>query len=354
MRQTNMIVRRLSLGAGLVVLSAAAAAQSNVTLYGVMDTYLGHTNAGGKGSMTDQQSGGWAASRWGLRGSEDLGGGLRAVFTLENGILTNSGGFADSTRVFNRQSYLGLAGGWGEVRLGRQNSPAFWMLGSMDAFNGATYGSLLNNVSGYTPRFDNVIYYVSPEFSGLKVQGGHALGNQPAGQPRSGLAATMLGVEYKSGPFWVGMNHSQQNSANTSVKAKATFLGGNWDWGSGKVYLGLHRGNMNGAALATNVAGRDYDAWSLSADWRITPAITLGALYGRANDKTAFNGDAKQASLLATYTFSKRTMVYSTITRLENSGGATFSLGAAGPITRNVPAAGQDVSGFQVGIRHQF
>ena len=346
--------RKLPVFAALTVLASAAAAQSSVTIYGVADMYVGHTSAGGKGSVTSLDPGGLAASRIGFRGVEDLGGGLKALFTLENGILSDTGGAADATRAFNRQSWVGIGSGWGEFRFGRQNTPAFWMCGQMDAASCATYASLLNNTSGYTPRFDNMLYYMSPDMSGFKAQGGVSLGEQQSPANKSGMNAHMLGLEYKGGNFWVGFNHASQNSANNTVKAKATFLGGNWDFGQGKVYAGLHRGNMNGANMATNVQGRDYDAWSLSADWRVSGATTIGILHGRANDKTAFNGDASQTSLIATHALSKRTTIYSTATRLRNENGATFSLGAAGPITRNVPLAGQSVSGFQVGIRHTF
>ena len=348
-----MKLRNLSAAVAVGLAASAAGAQSGVTIYGIVDQYVGHTNAGGRGSVNSLDAGGLAASRIGFRGTEDLGGGLKASFTLENGLLSDTGAAADAARAFNRQSWVGLGGGWGEFRFGRQNTPAFWMCGQLDAAGCATYASLLNNTSGYTPRFDNMLYYMSPDLNGFKAQGGIALGEQQAPAAKSGLNATMFGLEYKASSFWVGLNHASQNSANDTAKAKATFFGGNWDHGNGKVYLGLHRGTMNGANMATNVQGRAYQAWSLSADWRFG-ATTLGVLYGRADDRTATSFDAKQASLIATHALSRRTTLYGTLTRLSNENGAAFSLGAAGPITRNVPLAGQDVSGFQLGVRHTF
>jgi len=349
-----MKLRKLTVLVALTFVASAATAQSSVTIYGVADMYIGHTNAGGKGSVTSLDAGGIAASRIGFRGVEDLGGGLKALFTLENGVLSDTGAVADATRAFNRQSWLGIGSSWGEFRFGRQNTPAFWMCGQLDAAGCATYASLLNNTSGYAPRFDNTLYYISPDLSGFKVQGGVSLGEQQSPASKSGLNAHLFGMEYKGRKFWVGFNHASQNSANKTAKAKASFVGGNYDFGQGKVYAGFHRGNMNGANMATNVQGRNYSAWALSADWRVTPATTVGVLHGRANDTTAFNGDARQTSLIATHTLSKRTTVYSTLTRLQNQNGAAFSLGAAAPITRNVPLAGQSVSGIQIGIRHTF
>jgi branched-chain amino acid transport system substrate-binding protein len=124
----------------------------------------------------------------------------------------------------------------------------------------------------------------------------HGAERSPAN--KSGLNAPMLGVEYRAEKFWVGMNHATQNSSNT-VNAKATFVGGNLDYGQGKVYAGFHRGNMNGANMATNVQGRD--------------------------------ADVKQTSLIASHTLSRRTMLYSTLTKLQNSNGGTLLAGRRGP-----------------------
>lgn len=333
------------------LISTAAPAQSNVTVYGVLDQYLGRTTAKGGDSKTSLDSGGLMASRLGFRGTEDLGGGLKANFLIEHGFSADTGAAADTARSFNRASWLGLSGNFGELRLGRQNTPQFFMLGSMDAFGGATYGSLLNNVSGYTPRFDNTIHYIAPEFSGVKLQAGLSLGEQ-ASSSRA-LNAYLLGAEYRQSNLYVGLNHAQQNSADASVKAKATFLGGNYDYGSGKVYVGLFAGDTPGANMGANTKGRDTRAWSISADYRFGPALTVGALLGASKDR-ATDKDASQASLIATYAASRRTLFYAVATRLNNKGSANYSLGAAGPITRNTPAAGGDTSGVQVGVRHSF
>lgn len=134
-----MNIRTIPLAVALATLAGGAWAQSSVTIYGIVDTYIGHTSAGGRGSVTSLDSGGQAASRYGFRGTEDLGGGRRIVFTLENGFVSDTGAAADTARAFNRQAWLGFADSWGEFRAGRQNTPAFWMCGSMDAAGCATY-----------------------------------------------------------------------------------------------------------------------------------------------------------------------------------------------------------------------
>ena len=130
---------------GACVLCAAAtpaAAQSSVTLYGIADAYLGATEASGSGRAIGLSSAGIQQSRIGIRVTEDLGAGLVANAVLENGFALNNGAAADPTRAFSRQAWLGLSGGFGEVRAGRQNSPQYVMLAQLDAFTGATYGSI--------------------------------------------------------------------------------------------------------------------------------------------------------------------------------------------------------------------
>lgn len=344
--------KALALGTVGLLCAGSAMAQSSVTIYGVIDTYMGYTNATGKGSVVSMDSGGYQASRVGFRGTEDLGGGLRANFQLENGFASDTGGMADSTRLFNRQSWIGLGGGFGEVRLGRQNSPGFLMIARLDAFAGATYASLLNNVSAYTPRYDNVIGYISPSMRGVKLQAYYGMGEQVS--PKNGLSTYMLAAEYESGPLYLGVSSSMQNSANDNQSIKSTFAGGAYDYGQGKVFLGYYRGNNLGASAAANTPGSYYSAYSLSANYRLTGQATVGAGYGWAKDSTGASRDARQFSLIGMYDLSKRTMLYATYAHLTNSNGAAFSLSAAAPITKNVPSAGGTVNGVQFGIRHLF
>ncbi len=114
--------------AALCALSGAAFAQaapSTVTVYGVLDEYLTYVKPEGVPAVRRLDSSGMLASRVGFRGREDLGGGLAANFTLEAGLNANDGSNADGNRFFNRQSWVGLSGTWGEVRFGRQNTPQY-------------------------------------------------------------------------------------------------------------------------------------------------------------------------------------------------------------------------------------
>lgn len=342
----------IAAGAVGMLCAGSALAQSSVVVYGVLDTYMAYTDADGKGRMRSVDSGGYQASRVGFRGVEDLGGGLRASFQLENGFGSDTGAMHDGTRLFNRQAWVGVGGGFGELRFGRQNSPKFLMIARLDPYGGATFASFLNNVSAYTPRYDNVIGYLSPALGPVKLQAYYSLGERS--ETSRGLSTTMLAGEYEQGPLYLGISSSRQNSANHSVAIQSTFAGGSYDYGQGRVYLGAYRGNNLGASAVNNIAGSYYTALSLSATWRVGGGTTLGAGYGQARDGTGTGSDARQLSLVGMVDLSKRTMLYATYARLLNDAGASFALSAAAPITKNVPVPGGAVDGLQFGIRHLF
>ncbi|MFM0685709.1 porin [Paraburkholderia strydomiana] len=254
----------LACSAALVALGAVTVtpARAEVTLYGILDTYLGYTNAGGKGAQTAMQSGGLSASRVGIRGSEDLGGGLRATFDLENGILTNSGAATDSTLAFSRSAWVGLGTPYGEFRFGRQNSVLLLMHSKFDAFSGGTYGSFLHNASTFVFRYDNMITYWSPNIAGFTFSAGASLGGQTS--PHDALNAYVGSIDYQRGPLYLGVSHAEQNGANGTVNTKTTFAGGSYQFGSVTGYFGYYRGNNLGSNISTNVQGKYHLRYKLS------------------------------------------------------------------------------------------
>ena len=343
---------------GACVLCAAAtpaAAQSSVTLYGIADAYLGATEASGSGRAIGLSSAGIQQSRIGIRVTEDLGAGLVANAVLENGFALNNGAAADPTRAFSRQAWLGLSGGFGEVRAGRQNSPQYVMLAQLDAFTGATYGSIINNASNLGSRYDNALTYATPSIGGFKFQGLVSLGGQAAPDTGNNVYVAML--DYTKGPWYAGVNHAEQKSQNASFTIKSTFAVTDYDYGHGRLYLAWYRGDNPGANAPANVPGQYTSIYSLSADWRISPAITVGAgggwIEGSGNSATGAPR-AWQASVIGSYALSKRTLLYTTLAHISNSHGGTFSLGDAGPIVRNTPTPGGNETGFQIGLRQLF
>ena len=152
---------KLITGLGLALAASSSLAQS-VTLYGVMDVAVEHvtnTGASGAGQTRMPSLTGTVPSRLGFRGSEDLGDGLRAVFTLEMGLAPNSGVLNQGGRVFGRQSFVGLAGPWGSVTLGRQYTMLFWSLLEADTLGPNIHG--LASFDSYIPnaRADNSMAY---------------------------------------------------------------------------------------------------------------------------------------------------------------------------------------------------
>ena len=243
----------IAAGAVGLLCAGSALAQSSVTVYGVLDTCMAHTDADGKGSATSIDSGGYQASRIGFRGVEDPGGGLRASFQMESGFGSDTGVLHDSARLFNRQAWVGVGGGFGELRFGRQHSPEFLMIARLDPFGGATFASFLNNAAACTPRYDNVIGYISPTMGGFKLQAYYSRSERS--ETSRGLRVTMLAGEYEQGPLYLGIGSSRQNSANDSVAIQSSFAGGSYDHGQGRVCLGAYRGNNLGASPSTMSPG---------------------------------------------------------------------------------------------------
>ncbi|HVE11571.1 MAG TPA: porin [Paraburkholderia sp.] len=342
-------------GSAVIVAFAVLAARpacAEVTLYGILDTFVGYANAGGKGAQTSEQSGGLYASRFGFRGSEALGGGLRATFDLENGILTNNGAATDSTLAFSRNAWVGLASNYGEVRFGRQNSVLLIMHSKFDAFNGGTYGSFLHNASTFSFRYDNMITYWSPNLAGFTFSAGVSLGGQTS--PHDALNVYVGSAEYQRGPLYLGVSHAEQNGANGQNNTKTTFAGGSYQFGNLTGYFGFYRGNNLGSNLNTNVQGKYHSVYQLSAGYMVTPALRLAAGIGYAQDSTAQHNNAGELSVGAFYNLSKRTLIYSSFARLVNRHGATYALMGNGPTTPNTPAPGQGVTGAQLGIVQFF
>jgi predicted porin len=337
----------VTLGVGI------APAHADVTLYGILDTDIGYTTAGGKGTSVALESGGEYASRFGLRGSEDLGNGLRATFTLEDGIVTNNGAAADATRAFSRQSWVGLATArYGEVRLGRQNAAVLLMHVRFDAFGGGTYGSFLNNASSFTFRYDNEIQYLSPNIHGFTFTGAVSLGGSPS--PHDALNVYEGSIAYTRGPIDIGISHAEQNGVNGNNVIKTTLGGASYKFGKATAYVGYYRGNALGGNVNTNIRGAYHSVYTVTGAYLATPALRLVAGLGWAQDSSAKNNDAGEASIGAFYSLSKRTTLYTTVARLVNRHGGTYALQGNGPITVNSPTAGGGVTGAQIGMIHLF
>jgi GBP family porin len=323
------------LGAG----ACSAWAQSSVTLYGIVDTAVERASNGAGASVTRLVSGQGSASRLGFRGSEDLGGGLRAIFNLEAAVNADngSGAAAGGGLMFNRQSWVGLAGRWGQVTFGRQFRPEARAVFGMDPFDAGSVASPPNTYANTVFRSDNAIVYESPRMGGFVGRVMYAFGERSGGVSGA-LDDVGASLQYYDGPLYLAYGFDSLRNATATDRRNWHSVGGSYDFGVAKLY-GAYRTREEGAA---NLDEANY--WLGVA----VPvgALTLQATAGRVNDKTALDRDAKGWSIGAEYLLSKRTDLYFRYAKLRNRNGATFGLdnGVNGP----------SPSSFVSGVRHRF
>ena len=341
----------------LAAISGGAYAQSSVTLFGIIDEAARYVKNGDL-KMKSLASGGINTSRFGVRGYEDLGDGLKAGFWLESGINADSGSQSDPTRFWNRRSTVSLIGNFGEVRLGRDYTPTYTGYTDYDPFgdNGvgasskfdAPLGVLRDGAtsqsSGQGTRADNQIAYFLPgNLSGIYGRASVASGEGTAGKKYAG---GRLG--YAAGPLDVSASYGQYTVAPLlgDDKFKTADFGASYDFGVAKAM---------GYYTESKFAAQKIASYSLGV---IVP-VGLGqikAAYTHANasgtNAAGFNVDANDADQVAlgyVYNLSKRTAVYGTGAYVKNKGNATFAVASTPTLV-----AGAKSTGLELGIRHSF
>ena len=349
----------------LAVLGAfagAASAQSSVTLFGVVDLNLRYLD-NDAGTQYQMASDGNASSRLGVRGVEDLGGGLNASFWLEGSMSPQNG--TATGQSWQRRSTVSLSGGWGEARFGRDYTATFWNATIFDPFgtNGIGSSGNIYLVAPNTPggsygtlvRANNMVGYFLP--SGI-AGGLYGQAQLAAGQGSNGNKYLGFRLGYASGPFNVagawcrtqvtggvpGQGLPDQNGTNWN-------LGGSYDFGV--VKLSGYYGNLTVRAL-------DQSNWYIG----LTAPVglwTIKGSYGQVSrsgiEPFAPNWDnqsAWQLAVGATYDLSKRTALYGTYSHISNSDGAAFVVGSMNGFAGGGGAANATSQGFEVGIRHSF
>ncbi len=326
--------------AALAVVGAASA-QSSVTLYGRIDASLGSvkselngvtraavpqtptTSAVASGDAGAQiRSGGHTGSRWGLKGTEDLGGGLKANFVLEQGFNIDDGG-ASSSRQFHRQSYVGLSGGFGSLNLGRQYDITDQMYGNFDPFGYSGYSAMgyAFNVGCGTGgsgdcvgRQDNTVMYKTPSMGGFSVTAMWAPGEDKSTTNSAGKVYGLM-ADYRNGPIAVGLGYqsNKMNAAGQRDSRTDTNLAGSYDLGAAKVYLQLERGKNN------NTVGDGEDTgYGLGVILPVGPAsVTVGYAAEKQDIGNVEVSTSKSFAVLGKYDLSKRTYVYAAYRRGE-------------------------------------
>jgi predicted porin len=322
-----------------------AYAQSSVTLYGVIDNGIEYQNAG-SGSVVRAVSGGLFASRWGLKGTEDIGGGLHVNFQLEQGFNGVTGAAANTTAAFGRQAWVGLSGAFGETRFGLQNTPQYiFMNPELDPMAVMSIGSPMNNFNTLTVRISNAISYFTPTMYGVTAQFMVAMRDSTT-KPSNGLQFYNAAVRYENGPFRIAAGYEQaQNAAGTST-LKVFNAGTSMAVGAARFYLAYHTERQTDNSVKRDV----YEA---SGSYSFSPADDLAVMYGYAHDRTGQGNNAQQIGLTYEHQLSKRTTLYGSAGFIQNRNKAQFTLnGTNYQGIKGVPGA--DTRGIMAGIMHRF
>lgn len=313
---------RLLLALLAVVGSSAALAQSSVTLYGRVNTTVEHQKTG------DAKVNGMFnnSSRFGFKGVEDLGGGLKAGFQLESGFRSDDGG---GPMTFGRQSEVNLSGGFGMLRLGNYSAESYYATADYVSMHNHDTGSSSDALYAYVMRDVNKIAYRAPDLGGLTLEGAVSLHEQTVG----GKNAIDLAANYNVGPLALGLGATKLGDTN-QVGLRAVYS-------SGPIVVGGYfQRDKNG--YVANGGNRNT--------FRVAGAYMMGASEfhlnaGRAgNYKNVSDSAAMQYTIAYNYNLSKRTKVYTYYTHVDNKANAAYMTGAAGV----------DFSSFAVGVRHNF
>lgn len=347
---------------------AGSAMAADVTLYGILDTGVGysHVDFDGQKEKTDNFSmmaGQASGSRWGLKGTEDLGNGLTVGFILESGFESDTGANSSSTAFFNRESSLYLQGGFGKIGFGRMgafnNGQSSWAkIGMISAFGTSSWGGYsaqLSNLMSTAGQWNNMIAYETPDFAGFKVFAQYGMGSNDHENESSSDRFYAIGASYNNGPIAAYLAVDSINYQTVGSKMPAgvdiddsltVTLGGSYDFEVAKVYLGAQYFdevtlNSIGGITKTLVDGKkinDVSAGnffkikgygiSLSADAPVAGGkAMLGLGYvdakladSQKKDADGFDIDLTRytASIGYDYLFSKRTDVYAVASYMQD------------------------------------
>lgn len=320
-----------------------AQAQTNVTIYGIVDEYLdfGHN---GKNSVPRLQSGGVNGSRIGFKGTEDLGGGLNAIFTLENGFNADDGSLGQGGLLFGRQAFIGVNGNFGTLTAGRHYSPHFFTLATYGLGGGFGWGNATTYFEDASVlRMNNSLSYVSPVLSGFSARVAYGLGENQNGQSRVGDVAN-IAAQYDIGRFSMQLSHLSRKTTAVNTEKWST-LGVSYDFGMVKT-AAIYRTRRDDANVAKN------DVYEVSA---LVPVGTGSLLldYGAIRNKVIGDADAQALNVRYDHPLSKRTSLYTGIAKIRNDINSRYGVnGATGAAL--TAANGDDVRSVIFGVRHLF
>lgn len=308
----------------VIAASGAAMAQSSVTLYGLVDMYVGSTKVdNGVTSLrqTKVESGLVNTSRFGLKGSEDLGNGLAAIFTLEQGIAADDGTAKSTTLLtskvtntaFSRQAWVGLSGSFGSTRIGLTPTPFDDVSGQYDAvFDSglSPMNSVFASANSYLIRPGNTIAYYTPNLSGFSASASYSLGENKTAAVNAGSVYS-LALAYANGPIGVSLGYQNEKVDSSALARKYVRLGGSYDFGAAKLYANYGKAENYEFSSKATLSGAKASDYQIGVDVPVGAALTLSASYAQSKDNAAAGNDKRKGfGLGAKYALSKRTALY--------------------------------------------
>jgi predicted porin len=370
--------------------AVAAHAQSSVSLYGVLDAGITYTSNVGGHAAWQQTSGGIDQSRWGLKGSEDLGNGLKAIFTLESGFNLNNGKFANNNNLFNRQSFVGLSSNYGTVTLGRQYDAEQDYLapltatGSWGGTSFAHYGNFDNLSTNGGVAVNNSIKFTSANYAGFTFGGTYGFSNQAGRFANNREYSVGAAYQYQGLHFaaaYVQQNNplGNGNGASDSSSIGGTFgntvlsnlsggtvpsignfrqrvygAGVSYAFGAAQAGFVWTQARADNAQVPVSVHQNNYE---VNAKYNLTPALGLGVAYTFTDqNESAFaveqSQQIHQIGAQADYSLSKRTDVYAQVA-YQHAHGTGASAWIYNANTGGVSSSNNQTAAT-IGLRHRF
>lgn len=363
-----MKLSNLAIALTVISLPAVTLAQSSVELYGSVDAGLAYTNTGGTNPTTGQKAankaeliqGGLSSNIWGVKGTEDLGGGLKALFVLETQFALDTGEAIGGG--FTRRSIVGLSGPWGEVTMGRDWTPSFW-IGALQDINGYTLlGNTLPFWSGNGGRSNRAILYNTPKWNGLMARTMVSLGDWTPGRPRNEGKMLSIGVQYvqptcglTATAYYTHRTGGPQAASgsvvlfNNQVKTSDDYgVGLGYCWEKARVV-----GAYNEINPEAGVTGQKM--WVLGFGVSPFPVgeFTFQAVHLQKTSAPGPTGRAMLYSASYVYPLSKRTRLYVSVGSTQNNDAGTFGLTSAGSSWSPVSPGGNPRAAM-IGMSHRF
>jgi predicted porin len=337
------------IAAGVVAAFAAPAMAQNVSVYGILDTGIQAYDSGAaaNSSVTRTIDGGLATSRLGFKGSEDLGGGLKASFKLE-ARLNPAAGTNNSTNFFNRGANVTLSGGFGAITLGMNDTT-----GTQDIDSSVSQAGNLglrptlqsNSVTGNGELggdVANVVRYATPTFNGFSAEVGYTA-NAGTAVTDAGTSITDILVKYSNGPAAVYLGSAKQDATTSANRKDFKAIGVTYD-------LKFVTVGFSSSSADVNATGR-FKTSILSAKMPLGNGLALHGVLANAKEAGVANAKGNGYTLAVTKALSKRTTVYGGYTSSTADSAAQFAM--AGNTVTGV-AAGQDQTAVTLGVSHKF